>query len=260
MFFKQDCLSFRILDVVALDQTNVNLAMSGRNFDALSYRFSADTVLKTETQSLTLSDGAVVFAPSRVNYSRISRHDRLIAVHIHTENYFSGVLEAFSASDSAFFESKFQALLEAWNAKEVGYQYRCAAILNEILEECYRENDQSHTDYGAINDAVKYLHEHFTDPALTVRELAAKSFMSEVYFRKLFRAQFNTSPSKYIIRLRIQHAIGLMATGYYSLKEIAFLSGYTDYPYFSAEFKRIKGITPSEYLYNFDSATASEIK
>ena len=42
-----------------------------------------------------------------------------------------------------------------------------------------------------------------------------------------------------------------MSTGYYSLKEIAIMSGYEDYKYFSAEFKREKGISPSKYVYNY---------
>ena len=38
---------------------------------------------------------------------------------------------------------------------------------------------------------------------------------------------------------------------FYSIKEVATLSGYRDYKYFSTEFKRIKGVSPSEYLYNY---------
>ena len=86
---------------------------------------------------------------------------------------------------------------------------------------------------------------------LSIKEIADKSFMSEVYFRKLFRLEYGVSPQKYIIRLRIQNAVGLISTGYYSLKEVAYLSGYTDYKYFSVEFKKAMGISPSDYLYNY---------
>ena len=75
--------------------------------------------------------------------------------------------------------------------------------------------------------------------------------MSEVYFRKLFKEEFGISPQKYIIDLRLQNAAGLISTGYYSLKEVAYMSGYTDYKYFSVEFKKNMGVSPSEYLYNY---------
>lgn len=86
---------------------------------------------------------------------------------------------------------------------------------------------------------------------LSIKEIADKSFMSEVYFRRLFKEEYGISLQKYIINLRIQNALGLISTGYYSLKEIAYISGYNDYKYFSVEFKKNMGVSPSEYLYNY---------
>ena len=74
--------------------------------------------------------------------------------------------------------------------------------------------------------------------------------MSEGYFRKLFKEEFGISPQKYIIELRIQNAVALISKGYYSLKEIAYMSGYNDYKYFSVEFKKSMGVSPSEYIYD----------
>ena len=71
--------------------------------------------------------------------------------------------------------------------------------------------------------------------------------MSEVYFRKIFKEDLGTSPQKYIIKLRLQKAADLIETGDYSLKEIAVMSGYNDYKYFSSEFKHLFGTSPSEY-------------
>ena len=77
--------------------------------------------------------------------------------------------------------------------------------------------------------------------------------MTEVYFRKLFKQEYGVSPQKYIIDLRMQNAVGLIATGYYSLKDVAAMSGYNDYRYFSVEFKRKYGVSPSEYSYNYNA-------
>lgn len=92
---------------------------------------------------------------------------------------------------------------------------------------------------------------NYKSSELSIQKLAEKSFMSEVYFRKLFKEEFGVSPQKYIVNLRIQHAVGLISAGYHSLKEVAQLSGYDDYKYFSVEFKKAMGVSPSDYLYNY---------
>ena len=118
----------------------------------------------------------------------------------------------------------------------------------------YKTNIQNQKDSPAVSKiqaSVSYMERHYQDPTLTVGEIAKQSFMSEVYFRKLFREEFGVSPQKYIIDLRIQNAVGLISAGYYSLTEVAYLSGYPDYKYFSAEFKKKMGISPSKYRYNY---------
>ena len=88
--------------------------------------------------------------------------------------------------------------------------------------------------------------------AVSIKELADRSFMSEVSFRKLFKKKYGVSPQRFIINLRMQNAAGLISTGYYSLKEVALMSGYEDYKYFSVEFKKTTGVSPSKYLYNYE--------
>ena len=55
----------------------------------------------------------------------------------------------------------------------------------------------------------------------------------------------------YIIKKRLQNAIGLISAGYYTLSEVADMSGYSDYKHFSVEFKKAVGVSPSEYSYNY---------
>lgn len=251
MFFEKDMLAFNILDVLKLKQNNINMFNSGRNFDALSFRFHADTYLKTENHMYHMKDNSVCFVPARLDYYRTATMDELIVIHIDTTNYFTKNIEYFSPKNPEILAQLFREILDCWNQKEVGYKYRCSAILYEIFAECYVQNFKSDLSNSKIENSVLYIKENFKKADLSVKEAAAKSFMSEVYFRKLFKAEFGVSPQKYIINLKIQNAIGLMSTGYYSLKEIASMSGYNDYKYFSVEFKRIKGVSPSEYVYNY---------
>ena len=251
MFFKKEKISFNILDVLYLCQDNVNIYNSGRNFHALSFRFAADTVLCTEKNEYYLRDNFVSYFPARLDYHRISKRDEMIVVHFETTNHTSKAIEYFEAKDPCVLSELFKEILRRWNEKEIGYEYKCSALLYEILAECYAENYNKKTITSKIQASVDYINQNYKNSSLSIREAADKSFMSEVYFRKLFKEEYGISPQKYIISLRIQNAAGLILSGYYSLKEIAYMSGYTDCKYFSTEFKKRLGVSPSQYSYDF---------
>ncbi len=252
MFFENDMISFNLLDVLELKQKNVNIYNYKRNFNALSFRFQADTVLKSAADVFHMKDNYVSFVPSNLDYSRVSKIDELIVIHFENMNCDARDIEFFEAKNPEAFQKLFTSILECWNHKEVGYKYKCSAMFNEILALCYVENYKPKTMDYKIKKSVDYLLKHYNNCDISIKEIAEQSFMSEVYFRKLFKSSYGISPQKYIIRLRIQHAKGLISIGYYSLKEIALMSGYTDYKYFSTEFKKQVGVSPSDYIYNYN--------
>ena len=252
MFFDNDMISFNLLDVLELKQKNVNMYNSKRNFNALSFRLKADTILKSKTGVFQMSDSYVSFVPSNLDYSRVSKIDELIVIHFEVINCNARDIEFFKVKNPEAFQKLFTSILECWNHKEVGYKYKCSAIFNDILALCYLENYKPKPVESKIKKSVDYLLKHYNDCDLSIKVIAEQSFVSEVYFRKLFKAKYGISPQKYIIRLRIQCAKELISTGYYPLKEIALMSGYTDYKYFSTEFKKQVGISPSDYVYNYN--------
>ena len=251
MFFEKETLQFNILDVLELKQTNVNMLNSGRNFSALSFRFRADTVLKSNTKEYHLTDNYLSYFPTHLDYSRRAKIDEMIVIHFDTPNYTSQEIECFLPHRPEVLAKLFCEILDCFNKKEPGYKHRCSALLYEILAECYAQNFVADGKRSLIQNSVKYMLDNYKKSDLSIKEIAERSFISEVYFRKLFKKEYGISPQKYIINLRIQNAMGLISTGYYSIKEAALMSGYTDYKYFSSEFKKLKGVSPSQYLYNY---------
>ncbi len=253
MFFDNPEVSFRLLDIIELNQKNINIKNTKRNFNAMSFRISADTKLIDRDKEYLLKDNSICFVPNNLDYTRISKIDQLIVVHFLSNDSLLTDIEFFYPQNPAVLLEKFYEILKHWNSKEIGYQYKCNALFNEILYECYLETYIPQKPQSTIANSVKFMKEVFNQPAITIKEIAEKSFISEVYFRKLFKKEYGISPSKYIANLRLQNAIYLMETNYYTLTEIAELSGYTDYSYFSTVFKKAKGIPASKYFYNFKS-------
>ena len=252
MFFEREAFSFNLIDIFELRQNGVNIFNSGRNFNALSFRFRSDALLKTKTNEYRMGDNYVSYFPARLDYDRQASVDELIVVHFDTTNYRTRDIEFFLPREPEVLAGLFREILECWNKKEIGYYFKCSALLYEIFAECYRQNYRQEVRDSKISRSVEYMLKHYSNCDLTIKEIADQSYISEVYFRKLFKEGYGTSPRKYLVDLRIQHAVGLISTGYYSLKEVAYMSGYNDYKYFSVEFKKHKGLSPSEYLYNYE--------
>ncbi len=251
MFFEKEMLSFNILDVIELKQNNINMLNNGRNFNALSFRFCSDAILKTEKSEHRMQNNFVSYIPARLDYSRKATKDELIVVHFDIMNYHTKNIEYFEATSPDTLAKLFQKILNCWEKKELGYKYKCSAILFEIFAECYTQNYVSKSHNSKIQNSVDYLLKNYKNSDISIKDIADRSFISEVYFRKLFKEEYGISPQKYIIDLRIQNAVGLISSGYYSLKDVAYMSGYKDYKYFSIEFKKNMGVSPSEYLYNY---------
>ena len=91
------------------------------------------------------------------------------------------------------------------------------------------------------------IQQQFRDPKLTVAQAAGACFISEVYFRRLYRQHFGTSPLQDILNLRFDYALVLLRSGYYSVEQVARQSGFSDVKYFRTAFTHHFGMTPTAY-------------
>lgn len=87
------------------------------------------------------------------------------------------------------------------------------------------------------------------DPSrnFTLGKMAASVNLSAPYFCYLFKTITGVPPAKYLKSLRMQQSTVLLTTTFLSVKEIVRRVGLTDESHFVRDFKRIYGVTPSEY-------------
>ena len=66
LIFEQENVIFEILDVLYFDLASSKHYNYGRNFDALSFRYEADTVVETEKTQFEFNDNTIAYFPSNV--------------------------------------------------------------------------------------------------------------------------------------------------------------------------------------------------
>jgi AraC-like DNA-binding protein len=81
----------------------------------------------------------------------------------------------------------------------------------------------------------------------TVPSLARLAGLSPTHFSRVFKSSFGTSPIDWLRRERISQAKRRLADTADDIKEIAEQVGYSDRYFFSKDFKKHTGFTPTQF-------------
>lgn len=93
-----------------------------------------------------------------------------------------------------------------------------------------------------------YMETHYMED-ICLQDAAAQIHYSDAYFCRFFKQNFDKNFIVYLSELRIEKAKELLADVTVNIKDIGQRVGYRDSSYFTKVFKRIVGVTPSEYRY-----------
>ncbi len=102
-----------------------------------------------------------------------------------------------------------------------------------------------------INKATLYFNEHYSED-ISIDDYAQNNHVSVSWFIRNFKQCTGSTPMQYILSKRIYNAEILLHDSTYNVTEIAEIVGYDNPLYFSRIFKKVKGISPSEYRKNIN--------
>ncbi len=134
--------------------------------------------------------------------------------------------------------------------KRAGFQSMAAAFFLQTvghLSRCYAHiDDPKPRELLRLGVVLDHL-ESSLDQPVRLEELARMAGMSKSSFQRAFRRTLDSSPVDYWIRLRIQKACEVLASGSVQVKEAAMVAGFDDSNYFTRQFRRVLGISPRDY-------------
>jgi len=116
-------------------------------------------------------------------------------------------------------------------------------LMNYFSEETHTA---PHNDRQLFYKITEYVNTHFTEE-VSVKSVAEKLYMSRGKVGSVFLKYSGDSLGNYINAIRIKNANMLMDSGT-SITEAAMDSGFQNVRTFNGVYKKIMGITPSEYI------------
>ncbi|GEM04164.1 DNA-binding response regulator [Halolactibacillus miurensis] len=151
-----------------------------------------------------------------------------------------GQLVNFGLIDSTL---SIQQQLDLVTSKEVFH-----TLLTDFLVKNSQALKVKHEMASPVEQAVRYVDEHFTDPNLTLEQLAEIVGLSVYHLSKAFKQKNHLSFVDYVREKRLTHAKQLLRKNEMPLKAIAYESGFSDPNYFSRLFKKTEGMPPSKFV------------
>lgn len=101
------------------------------------------------------------------------------------------------------------------------------------------------TDEGQFCRSIRHIDAHF-DEDITIADLAACEGLTPNYYSARFKAVYGVAPVTYVTMRRMIAAKEFIRSGT-SIRDAARRTGFRDQYYFSNVFKKMTGISPSEY-------------
>lgn len=163
----------------------------------------------------------------------------------------TGKKKVFFCGSNLEYQTLFRSMIHELQMCQDKYPEMLEMYLRQIFIQLQRHiNTSIKTDNSyaveKINKAVRYFNEHYNEQ-ISIDDYAKKEHFSISWFIRNFKLYTGFTPNQYILSKRIYNAEGLLQNSPYNISEIAQIVGYDNPLYFSRIFKKVKGLSPSEY-------------
>lgn len=144
-------------------------------------------------------------------------------------------------------------MLLAYYKKDESYKIELQSYLSSILLILIRRFRQKtdarklpDTDDQRLQAILTYLEEHYHQP-VTLESTARKFYLSAGYLSRYFKQKTGTGFNRYLMEIRLKHAVRDLLYTTDTIAEIAMKNGFPNAKSFSRYFKEMYEMTPNQY-------------
>ena len=120
-------------------------------------------------------------------------------------------------------------------------------LLTLLMESSWHQGNSSNAPKKMDISSVKsFLDEHYSEK-LSLESVASHFFIDKHYLARLFKEQYGVTLVTYLQQVRITHAKRMLRFTDKSIEEIGLECGIGELNYFSRVFKKLEGVSPSEF-------------
>lgn len=133
--------------------------------------------------------------------------------------------------------------LQTVSELKISYMNYLKYILDSMEESKRKELN------GLISKVIKYINSNY-HKNISLDDVAKEVNLSYHYFSKFFKESMGKSFVDYLTELRVEKSKEFLKYAGMSIKEICYRIGYSDPNYYCKIFKKVTGMTPTEYRTN----------
>lgn len=182
-------------------------------------------------------------------YDTLQKSKNVLPNHIKDFYYqlISAVHEAYHLLQLPIPEERYEEVNIFETVFHCGTLAEIHALLQHELSVFFQQAELFKEESTQITAIKSFIASHYQDDTLSIKDLSDHVFLSTSYICTLFKSETGQTLNQYITLYRIEKAKRLLADPRYKVADISSKVGYSDGNYFGKTFKKIVGLSPTEY-------------
>ena len=242
-------------------RSNTVVAPHDHDFYQYLYVKKGSGYMQADSEKFTLETGKIYVLPPSVQHCIESSDEGMTTYELkfYANNASVPQFPTIIDLSDTYAESVFKGMFNEATNMHYGYEEMLAVKLEELhlwmARACNtKDGKEKPSSYSqTFSEIIFHMERHFAED-ISLKTLSDIAHMEKIYFLKKFKAEVGTTPLSYLRKLRINQSKKLLLNSEFNITQIASAVGFQSVHHFSNVFKKLVGMSPSEYKKQKDEA------